>query len=116
MITNRPQSTTFGHLTEGHFQPHGLEREAADGGECAPPTVERRRDTRRRILKAAEIRFDGHVISCVVRNISESGAALDVDSALGLPSVFVLTIKADAIERKCRLVWYKQTRIGVVFE
>ncbi|WP_334369133.1 MULTISPECIES: PilZ domain-containing protein [unclassified Bradyrhizobium] len=71
---------------------------------------------RRRLLKAGKISFGGAVIDCTVRNLSETGAALEVISPVGIPERFTLVIEADHIHVPCRVVWRKETRIGVHFE
>ena len=76
---------------------------------------EKRTVSRHRVLKAATIAFGGGGISCVVRNVSEAGAALDVASPLGIPDEFDLLIEADGSSRRCRVVWRTERRIGVAF-
>ena len=79
-------------------------------------TVERRKSQRKRKLKAGTIAFDhGGVISCVIRNMSPSGACLEVSSPLGIPDDFMLLGKSDHIKRSCHLVWRSQKQIGVSF-
>lgn len=57
---------------------------------------EKRDEFRSRVLKAATIRFgNGGAISCVVRNMSSRGAALDVESSLDIPDKFELVIDRD---------------------
>jgi hypothetical protein len=46
---------------------------------------EHRAAQRRRILKAASISFGGGAIDCTIRNLSETGASLDVISPVGIP-------------------------------
>jgi hypothetical protein len=50
-----------------------------------------------------------------VRNFSDTGAALDVTSPLGIPEHFTLSIKADGAHLACTVVWRKEKRIGVRF-
>ena len=69
---------------------------------------------RHRVLKGGHILFGGGSIDCTVRNLSETGAALDVTSQVGIPAEFVLV--ADGIHHQCRVVWRKEKRIGVTFE
>ena len=78
--------------------------------------MEKRIAPRQRALKAGTIEFGGGGIDCVVRNRSETGAALDVTSPLGIPGSFTLVIPADGFRRSCRVVWRKEKRIGVMFE
>jgi PilZ domain len=72
---------------------------------------------RRRLLKAGKISFGGGAaIDCTIRNLSETGAALEVISPVGIPERFTLVIEADDIHVPCRVVWRKEKRIGVHFE
>jgi hypothetical protein len=71
---------------------------------------------RQRTLKAGTIEFSGGVIDCVVRNISETGAALEVASPMGIPTEFNLMISGNIAKRPCRVVWVKDKRIGVTFK
>jgi hypothetical protein len=71
---------------------------------------------RRRVLKAGSIQFGGGAIDCTVRNLSPSGAALEVVTPLFIPERFTLAVQADELKRPCRIVWRKQRRIGVSFE
>jgi hypothetical protein len=71
---------------------------------------------RQRVLKAGTIAFSGAGIDCTVRNLSETGAALEVASVVGIPTEFSLVISSDSVNRKCRVVWRKLNRIGVAFD
>jgi hypothetical protein len=71
---------------------------------------------RRRILKAGSIEFGGGVIDCNVRNLSETGAALEVFTPLFIPDRFMLLVRTDQWKRPCHVVWRKQRRIGVAFD
>ncbi|CAN5222324.1 hypothetical protein BH11PSE4_BH11PSE4_28650 [soil metagenome] len=76
---------------------------------------EKRTAARHRMLKAATIAFGGGGISCVVRNMSVAGAALDVESPLGIPDEFELLIEADGSRHRCRVTRRTERRIGVAF-
>ena len=79
-------------------------------------TVEEFRNApRHRVLKSGSILFKGGGIDCVVRNLSSSGAALEVASPIGIPNEFTLIIKDEGGQRQCRVTWRKEKRIGVVF-
>ena len=78
--------------------------------------MEKRTTSRQRVLKAATIEFGGGAIDCIVRNWSASGAALEVISPVGVPGDFTLFVKADGRHWRCRVVWRKEKRVGVVFE
>lgn len=56
---------------------------------------EHRAAQRRRMLKAATISFGGGAIDCTLRNLSETGAALEVISPVGIPDRFTLVVDAD---------------------
>jgi hypothetical protein len=77
---------------------------------------EHRTAPRRRLLKSGKISFGGGAINCTVRNLSETGAALEVISPVNIPDRFTLVIEVDHIQVPCRVVWRKETRIGVHFE
>ena len=70
--------------------------------------------SRQRVLKGGTIEFGGGAITCTVRNISATGAALDVTSPVGIPAQFTLVTKGSHLP--CRVVWRKEKRIGVTFE
>src|SRR5690349_2848026 len=54
---------------------------------------EHRTVPRRRLLKGGKISFgNGAAIDCTIRNLSESGAALEVDSPVGIPERFMLVV------------------------
>jgi hypothetical protein len=71
---------------------------------------------RHRVLKAGSIEFNGGVIDCTVRNISDTGAALQVATPLGVPDTFWLLIPGDHARRHCRVAWRRDRRIGVAFD
>jgi hypothetical protein len=78
---------------------------------------EHRITPRRRLLKSGKISFShGAVIDCTIRNLSESGAALEVSSPVGIPERFMLVVEADDRHLPSRVVWRKHSRIGVHFE
>ena len=64
---------------------------------------------------SAMIHFDLGGSSCVVRIMSENGAALDVPDPPGIPQEFDLII-ADQAPRHCRVIWRKSNRLGVMFK
>jgi hypothetical protein len=76
---------------------------------------ERRDKARHRVLKAGTIEFGGGAIDCTVRNLSGTGAALDVSSPVGIPDHFTLSVQVDGTHLACTVVWRKEKRIGVRF-
>lgn len=77
---------------------------------------ENRRALRRRVLKSATIEFDGGAHSCAVRNLSATGAALDVPYALAIPHEFMLVMGTGQMNRRCRVIWRKENRLGIAFD
>lgn len=72
---------------------------------------------RHRTLKAGSISFGrAGVIDCVVRNVSETGACLEIESPVGIPNDFTLVIKSDNVMRPCHVAWRSARRIGVRFD
>ncbi len=78
-------------------------------------TVEKRMARRFRVLKGGTIAFEGNGIACTVRNLSSSGAAIELASAVRLPPSFMLVIETDRFIRRCRPVWSNERRVGVAF-
>jgi hypothetical protein len=77
---------------------------------------EKRIAPRNRVLKAGSISLSGGgAIDCTVRNMSSTGAALDVESPIGVPDDFKLVIEADHFSRSAHVQWRKGKRIGVTF-
>jgi PilZ domain-containing protein len=78
--------------------------------------VETRNAPRHRVLKAGTIEFGGGGIDCTVRDLSTTGAALRVTSAIGVPDKFTLVVLADGLKLLCHVVWRKQFQIGIAFD
>jgi PilZ domain-containing protein len=98
-----------------------LEQQAAKGAEPkAPEPVQvlenHRAAPRHRVLKAGSIEFNGGVIDCTIRNVSDTGAAIEVASPVGVPDSFWLVVSGDHTRRHCRVAWRTDKRIGVAFD
>ena len=78
--------------------------------------IERRGAPRHRVLKGATVAFNGIGLDCTVRNLSDSGAAIDFANAVSVPPSFMLTIKSDRFVRLCPPVWSHDRRVGVAFD
>ena len=78
--------------------------------------AEHRIATRRRVLKAGTILRGGDEIPCIVRSLSETGAALDVIVPLFIPDRFTLLIHSEHLRRSCHIVWRKERRMGIAFD
>ena len=79
-------------------------------------TTEKRAEIRQRVYKSGIISFTGAGVDCTVRNISMTGAQIEVPEATTLPPSFKLAIAADNFLRGCRLIWNKERRVGVAFD
>ena len=79
---------------------------------------ERRRAARLLVLEPGSILLDGSEMPCIVRNLSELGACLVVQSTYVLPAVFRLVIQDHPKIKKtkmCKVVWRDDTMAGVCF-
>ena len=79
---------------------------------------ERRHQERHRTLKGGKIVFNNKkcIFDCLVRDLSPSGACLQVNSSNGLPQTFDLLIDGESAIRPCRLIWLTDTRAGIEFD
>jgi hypothetical protein len=77
--------------------------------------VETRIELRHR-LKAGTIEFGSNSIDCMVRNLSITGAALEVSNQIGIPARFTLVIPEDGLHLPCNVVRRSGYRIGVAFD
>ena len=81
------------------------------------PMEEKRIARRNRVLKAGTIEFGGGgAIDCTIRNLSETGAAIEVVSPLYIPDRFTLFVQTEKSKRPCRVVWREERKIGVTFD
>jgi PilZ domain len=79
--------------------------------------IEQRAHARHRVFKGGRLAFDnGGVVDCTVRNISPSGARIDVTNPVGLPAQFTLHIDREHFTRHCQPVWRHDNQIGVAFD
>lgn len=78
--------------------------------------TEQRQSQRLRTFKGGSIIFGvAAAIDCTIRNMSETGAALEVGSPVGIPDAFTLLIKPEFVKRNCRVAWRTAKRVGVQF-
>ena len=77
---------------------------------------EHRAAPRHRVLKAGTMEFGGSKVECLIRNISTTGAAVEVKSPLWFPDAFALVVNSDGISRHCHIVWRNAMRLGVAFD
>jgi hypothetical protein len=78
--------------------------------------VETRIAPRYCVLKAATIEFGSSSINCMVRNLSTTGAALEVSNQIGIPAKFTLVVPEDGLYLSCQVARRGGCRIGVAFD
>ena len=78
--------------------------------------MERRSAPRKVVLMSGAIELAGGPISCLISNMSISGAALEITNSKDIPKRFSLFFKADGTRIPCRVAWRQDGRIGVAFE
>src|SRR5262245_2697362 len=73
---------------------------------------------RRKAKRLTHMTFPSHLQledatrNCVVREVSETGARIEVEHPADLPEEFVLHL-AGSVARKCRIVWRGKNEIGI---
>ena len=77
--------------------------------------AEARRAKRRQVLDMGLIRFGDMSVTCVLRDLSEVGAALDVGPQRGIPDQFTLIVVPKKKIYSCNVMWRIGGRIGVTF-
>ena len=76
---------------------------------------EHRNVKRMRTLKSGKILLGSHAVPCTVRNLSETGACLEVQTTVGIPATFEFVLPSQP-PRTCKVVWLGDTRLGVHFK
>ncbi len=76
--------------------------------------TERRDQFRHRVFRSGRILFGKAVVRCIVRNVSERGARLDLPT-YGIPAAFEVAI-ADEPPRPCKVKWADPAHLGVEYE
>jgi hypothetical protein len=54
-------------------------------------------------------------MDCLIRNLSDKGACLEIDSARVTVDEFDLVILPEYLNRKCRVAWRTAKRMGIRF-
>jgi PilZ domain len=81
----------------------------------ATAKAEARKTPRRKVLDTGLIRFGDFSVACVIRNLSEIGAALDAAPQSFVPDQFTLIVVRKKKIYSCTVIWRKGTRVGVSF-
>lgn len=68
--------------------------------------AERRTHPRSRVLKSAKLVLgNSSVFDCVVRNLTNAGACVEIQNIIVLPKRFHLSFDGGRSNRACKLVW-----------
>jgi PilZ domain len=79
--------------------------------------VETRIAPRYRASKPAQIDYGGDKTPCIIRDLSVTGAALELsDLNATVPAAFKLVIPEEKLTLPCRVVWRTAFRVGVAFD
>ena len=78
---------------------------------------EKRRSSRREALMPAVIFYpnQNQHVACMVLDLSQDGALLDVPLAKEMPFVFWLRLDGETTLRFCTVVWGSENHLGVEF-
>jgi PilZ domain-containing protein len=79
--------------------------------------LERRRFPRTKVFKGAKVVLVGRsTVNCIVRNLSNHGACLQLPTTADLPADFDLSFDTGRTLRNCHVVWHTVTSLGVSFD
>ena len=76
---------------------------------------EHRRAARRNVVRAGRINFGTESMTCTVRNLSATGAAIEGAGLPRTPDSFTLVLEMESATRLCTVVWRRKTLLGVRF-
>ena len=78
---------------------------------------DRRQNARDKVLlgAVAEVSEIGATMDCVVRNLSDRGACVELNRSTNLPDEIKLTIKHRGRGYLARMIWRQANRIGLAF-
>ena len=77
---------------------------------------ERRAGARCRVLKGAKLILGtSSLLDCLVHNLTNRGATIEIANAADLPENLSMTFDGGRTIRQCRLAWRKRDQIGVQF-
>jgi diguanylate cyclase (GGDEF)-like protein len=99
-------------ILAGAYAPAGVAEHTT-----TPPTTDRRREARLRVLKRGQIFTKDlqSAIDCTIRDISNLGARLRVNDYFFAPEEFELLLLPTRIRRRVRTRWQRGNDIGVEF-
>jgi hypothetical protein len=78
--------------------------------------VETRCAPRFKVFKPAKVGDGKNAARCVIRDLSVTGAALEVESQKDIPDTFTLVVPEDNLMLPSRVVWRRGYRVGITFD
>jgi two-component system, chemotaxis family, chemotaxis protein CheY len=77
----------------------------------------RRRHVRRRVVKGGQLVYahGASTTECLIRDLSESGARIQVANAQDIPAEIVLSFDDGRASRPCMVKWRRNNELGVEF-
>lgn len=90
---------------------------AADAAPASntPRGADNRKAIRRKVIKTGKIFFGKSREICTIRDMSATGASIEVANAAVVPDKFTLVLEMESASRLCAAVWRKDRQIGVRF-
>lgn len=78
-------------------------------------SVDRRRDVRQRTLLAGHVTYGdpAMTIACGVRNVSQSGALIELAGPVLLPPNVLLLMAREGVVYDAKIMWRRGARVGV---
>jgi hypothetical protein len=79
--------------------------------------MEQRERQRTLILKGGKLMFNQQdsLVDCTVRNLTNRGACLLVQTTIGVPREFDLSFDSFRTVRRCYVKWRTESRLGIAF-
>jgi hypothetical protein len=84
-------------------------------GDPSRSGADKRTAARRNVRRAAKISFARQHLTCMVRNVSATGASIEATNLEAIPDRFSLLMEMESTARHCAVVWRKPKQIGVQF-
>ena len=102
-------------LFAGRIKPGFTLPKVEPAADAAKAGKDKRRASRRDVKRAARISFARQNLLCTVRNVSATGASIQVANVDTIPDSFRLVMEMETAARRCVVVWRKATQVGVKF-
>ena len=77
---------------------------------------EKRRAARRRTFKGGSITLPTGTVDCLIRNMSATGAMVELKGPALVPDAFSLIIKPELIRRDCQVIRRDARLLGLRFK